>query len=237
MKVAGLEEEQIVVTFIPHLAHVLTARSFYNQNQAVIHGHSDQVPFSIVDWAWVNNLQYRPGLHPGLNRASDKLQGGKVLSSAPVVQHYVWQSALESELHVELIVGFSLCPVFGNRQLHVHIALRIEGECGGGVAAIPAPARRTLAVVAVLSIVSQHRDTACSMLALILLAANQTDFTVSPTPRLQARFWYRAVTPIGVGSICARGTILAGTAITLVNVHLTVYSCVGRQACLVLKHT
>lgn len=119
----------------------------------------------------------------------------------------------------------------------MNVALHIEGEGGGGVAEIPAPASQTSAGVTVLSIICQHGNTACSMLTLMLLAANQTDFTVSPSPGFLVMLCYRAVTPIGVGSIFARGTILAGIAVTLINVHLTVDTCYGRQAYSVLKHT
>lgn len=117
------------------------------------------------------------------------------------------------------------------------IALGVEGEGGGGVTAVSVPAGRTLAGVAVLSIVGQHGDAACFVLTLVLSAADQKDVTVSPTPGLQARLWHRAVTAIGVGSVFARGTMLAGIAVTLVNVHLTMNACKERYTHLVLKFT
>lgn len=55
-----MEEDQIVVALVLHLALVLTARSFYNQNQPLIHGHGDLVPLPVIDRARVNYLQYFP---------------------------------------------------------------------------------------------------------------------------------------------------------------------------------
>lgn len=127
-----------------------------------------------------------------------------------------------------MVFSFTFGPVFGNGQLHVDVALGVEGEGGGGVAVFSSPARQTQAGVAVLSIISQHRDALCFVLTLVLLAADQKDITVSPAPWLLARLWHRAVTPIGVGSIFARGAILAGIAVTLVDIHLTVYACKER---------
>lgn len=124
-----------------------------------------------------------------------------------------------------MVISLSPCPVFGNRQQHVDVALRVEGKGGGGVAAFSGPAGRTQAGVAVLTIISQYGNTTCLMLTLVLLAADQADVTVMPTPWLLARFWLGTLTPIGVGSVFARGTILAGIAVALVDVHLTVHTC------------
>lgn len=117
------------------------------------------------------------------------------------------------------------------------VALRVEGEGGGGVTAFSGPARRTQAGVAVFSIIGQYRDATCSMLTLVLLAADQKDVTVSPAPRLLARLWHGAVTPIGVGSVFTRGAILAGITLALVDVLLTVYTCMERHSRLVLQLT
>lgn len=95
-----------------------------------------------------------------------------------------------------MVISLSFFPVFGNRELHVDVALRVEGEGGGGVAVNSCPARQTLAGVAVLSIIGQHREATCFMLTLVLLTADQTDITVSPTPWLLARFRQWAVTTI-----------------------------------------
>lgn len=86
------------------------------------------------------------------------------------------------------------------------------------------------------STISQHGDTSCFVLALVLQAANQTNITNLPTPGLLSRLWHRAVTPIGVGTIFTRGTIPTGIAVTLVDVHLTVYTCMKIQSHLVLQH-
>lgn len=130
---------------------------------------------------------------------------------------------------VVVVFGLPFRPVFGNRQLHVDVALGVEGEGGRGVAAFSGPSRWTQAGIAVLSIVSQHRDAPCFVLTLVLLTADQSDVTVLPAPGLLARLWHGTVTPIGVGSIFACGAILAGIAVTLVDVHLTVYACMERH--------
>lgn len=50
----------MIVALIFHQALFITAGSFYNQNQTLIHGHSGLVPFPVIDWARVNDLQYLP---------------------------------------------------------------------------------------------------------------------------------------------------------------------------------
>lgn len=117
------------------------------------------------------------------------------------------------------------------------VALGGEREGGGSVAAIAGPTRRTQAGVAVLSIVGQHGDATCFVLTLVLLAADQTDVTVLPTPGLLVTLWHGAVTPIGVSSVFARGAILTGIAVTLIHVHLTVYAYMERHSSLVLQLT
>lgn len=149
-----------------------------------------------------------------------------------MVQHHVGQSAPEANMHVESlasVLSLSLCSGFGNRQLHVDVALRVEGERGGGVAASSGPARRTQAAVVVFLVISQHRDAARVVLALVLVAALQTHVTVPPTPGGMAWLWDGAHAPVGVGKVFARGTVLAWIAVTLVDVHLTVNSCRERH--------
>lgn len=70
-KGAGLEEEEMVVAFILHCAPfcILTCWPLYNQNQLLIHGHSSLVPFSIINWLRVDNLQHPPCLHPSMDKA------------------------------------------------------------------------------------------------------------------------------------------------------------------------
>lgn len=86
--------------------------------------------------------------------------------------------------------------------------------------------------MSVLSFIGQHGDTLCSMLTLVVLAADQADITVVPTPGLLITFWVRAVTPIGVDSIFTRGTILARITFTFIDVQLTVHTCVDNNAAL-----
>lgn len=120
-------------------------------------------------------------------------------------------------------------PVFVHGQLNVDVTLRVEGEGCGGVTVVATPAGGTLAFVSVLPFVGQQRDTVCSVLAHMLSAAQQKDIAVVPTPRLLAGLWLRAVTSIGVGSVLARGTILARITVTLINVNLTVCACEGKH--------
>lgn len=109
------------------------------------------------------------------------------------------------------------------------VTFRVEGEGGGGVTVVATPAGGTLAFVAVLPLVGQQRDTVCAVLTQMLSAAKQKDIAVVATPRLLAGLRLRAVTSIGVGSILARGTILARITVTLIYVNLTVCACKGKH--------
>lgn len=124
-----------------------------------------------------------------------------------------------------VVVSLTPTPVPRSRQLDMDVALGIKGKGGGGVAAFPSPTRRTEAGVVVRSNIGQQRDTGSPVLALVLLAADQAYITVASTPGILTRFWFRAVTPVGVGGILACGTILAGITLTLVDVHFTVHAC------------
>lgn len=59
----------------------------------------------------------------------------------------------------------------------------------------------------------------------MLAAAHQAHLAVPPPPGLLARLRRGAATCVKVGSIGARGTVLAGVAVALVNVHLAVCAC------------
>lgn len=58
------------------------------------------------------------------------------------------------------------------------------------------------------------------MLTLVLPAAKQLYVTVTPPPGFLTPLCRGAVTPVGVGSILTRGAILAGIAVTLIDVNL-----------------
>lgn len=228
LKGAGLEEDQVVGAFVLHLALSLTGGTFDGQNQALVHAHGGLVPFAIIDWTRVNDLEDLPRLHLGEKSTSQQLQGGVVFRSSTAEQEHVWQSAPESELHVEpvdVVSGFCSCPVSGKGHLHVNEALGAEGEGGGGVAEVSSPAGRAHAAVALLAAVSQQGDAAGAVLAAVLAAAHQPHRAVPPPPGLLARLRFRAATCVKVGSINARGPILAGITVTLINIHLTVGAC------------
>lgn len=130
----------------------------------------------------------------------------------------------------------TFCSVLEDGQLHVDIALHVEGEGGGGVAAFSGPSRRTQAVVAVLIVISQNRNASRLMLTVMLLTANQPDVTVPSTPGFLTSFWRGAVTLVRVGSIFTHCSILARVAVTLVDVHLTVYTLSGKHRQSDLQH-
>lgn len=94
---------------------------------------------------------------------------------------------------------------------------------------ISCPASRTHTGVAVFTVLDQNRDAACSVLALVLPAADEPDVAVWPPPGLMDGLQHRAVTPVGIGSIFAGGAVLARITVTLVDVYLTVYTCTRKH--------
>lgn len=112
----------------------------------------------------------------------------------------------------------SLGPVLETRQAQVDVALGGEGESGGGVAELSAPARQAHAHVAVCSIVLQDGHTAVLVLTPVLQAADQSDVAVPTPPGLLTNLRFGAVAFVGVGCVFAGGSVPAGIAGTLVDV-------------------